>query len=291
QLELRGAIRSSAVAAAFRVVDRSAYTPARYRGCAFDDMPLRLHDDEAGCVLHLSAPSIYAAALEALDLQKSLRLSLLNLGSGAGYFSALASKLVGDTAIHHCIEKCPKLTQRCRNTFANDGGLRHVRVHTASAFDLDFESSFLFDRIYCGAGARAADAMLFSRLLKPGGIMVGPFKFEPAEIGSTLGARVRSQALIKITRTRPGEAPLLHVDEFMAVQFTPLSRLRPPGSPRLELRGPEWGRDSPELFPPPFHAAVRLLARASAARPPAPAAHRLPWHVRVWEMNILTFLA
>ena len=118
-LERRGAIRSASVGAAFRRVDRAEYAPPRCRRCAFDDAPswrpayslhtillcalfyecvrervrllfcrLRARDDEAGCVVHLSAPSIYAAALEALQLEP--RQSFLNVGSGSGSFGETA---------------------------------------------------------------------------------------------------------------------------------------------------------------------------------------------------------
>jgi hypothetical protein len=38
-----------------------------------------------------------------------------------------------------------------------------------------------FDRIYVGAGARQCDAMFLQQLLKPGGILVGPFAFDPVD--------------------------------------------------------------------------------------------------------------
>ena len=76
-------------------VDRAAFAPAGHDDRAFDDAPLRAAEAASGCVVHLSAPSIYAAALEALGLDEVSRwrrqLSFLNLGSGSGYLSALAA--------------------------------------------------------------------------------------------------------------------------------------------------------------------------------------------------------
>jgi protein-L-isoaspartate O-methyltransferase len=100
----RGAVgRDSGAAAAFARVDRAAFCPASYEGVAFDDAPLRAWDEAAGCVVHLSAPSIYAAALEALELEEREPrhggpLSFLNVGSGSGYFSALVATRIGPDA-------------------------------------------------------------------------------------------------------------------------------------------------------------------------------------------------
>ena len=45
---------------------------------------------------HLSAPCIYATALEALEL--SVGCSFLNVCAGTGYFSAVASQILGNKA-------------------------------------------------------------------------------------------------------------------------------------------------------------------------------------------------
>eukprot|EP00635_Sarcinochrysidales_sp_CCMP3193_P002993 CAMPEP_0118892632 /NCGR_PEP_ID=MMETSP1166-20130328/2153_1 /TAXON_ID=1104430 /ORGANISM="Chrysoreinhardia sp, Strain CCMP3193" /LENGTH=493 /DNA_ID=CAMNT_0006831375 /DNA_START=12 /DNA_END=1493 /DNA_ORIENTATION=+ len=173
-LERRGIIRSRWIKKAFREVDRGDFVPARCRECAYDDSPLRARDDGAGCIVHLSAPSIYAAALEALNLKAGE--SFLNVGSGSGYLSALAVRGLTAKAVHHCVERCPELAQRSRDSLASDAATRNVTVHTASLFDLDAAKSMKFDKIYCGAGARAEDALLLANFLKPGGAMVGPFE-------------------------------------------------------------------------------------------------------------------
>eukprot|EP00658_Telonema_sp_P-2_P055073 TRINITY_DN437_c0_g1_i11.p2 TRINITY_DN437_c0_g1~~TRINITY_DN437_c0_g1_i11.p2 ORF type:complete len:120 (+),score=33.92 TRINITY_DN437_c0_g1_i11:251-610(+) len=70
--------RSDQILEAFRKVDRGIFTPEaaspRNRYC--DNSPIREG------VLHLSATTIYAKVLEALELSKGL--SFLNIGSGSG---------------------------------------------------------------------------------------------------------------------------------------------------------------------------------------------------------------
>jgi len=70
--------RSSWVRKAFRVVDRGDFVPERCLDFTYDDSPLRSRD-ESGCVVHLSAHSIYATALESLRPGASF----LNTGSAS----------------------------------------------------------------------------------------------------------------------------------------------------------------------------------------------------------------
>lgn len=341
-LKKRGAIESAEVAEAFCRVDRSAFVPTSSEHCAWEDAPLRAWDDDAQCVVHLSAPSIYATALEALDLKNSESgaLSFLNIGSGAGYLSALAATILGPNSVHHCVEISRPLVARCRATFErasarehrDDFGavpeLRHVKVHVASCFDLKLAECMSFDRIYVGAGARASDARFLSKLLKPGGVIVGPFERDAERARSySFGA----QSLLRATRNDSDAS--FHVDELMAVQFAPLSRRGyaldgslvdadfrghiapsdeddsddddaqeqeeqgnddqtkppPPVLRTVAIRGPTWGVDHADLFAPCFVEAVDALKKTVTASRRADALARIPWHV--WEVNVLPLLA
>ena len=77
QLHRNGIMTKPSVIAAFRSVPRGFFVPESAQGSAYDDAPLR-----HGCV-HLSAPHIYGAIGDALDMHKGM--SFLNIGSGTGY--------------------------------------------------------------------------------------------------------------------------------------------------------------------------------------------------------------
>ena len=72
-----GSIRSKAIVKAFRDIDRGYFVAEQPPAHVYHDCPYR----EAGLV-HLSAPSIYGTAIEALELRPGL--SFLNAGSGTG---------------------------------------------------------------------------------------------------------------------------------------------------------------------------------------------------------------
>lgn len=220
-------------------------------------------------------------------------------GSGSGYLSALVATIVSPYAVHHCIERCPLLAARCRDNFARMPLMRHAVVFAASAFDLDPDASMRYDRIYCGAGALASDVRFLARFLKLGGSVVGPFEAVVHDNQPRRSRRARPQCLVRATLTAPCE---LFVEELMPVQFTPLSRegdepraMRHRSTrSKLTLKGPVWGLDSPELFPPHFRLTVKLLHRAGRAPLQGIAkracfAHAIPWHV--WECRVLACLA
>ena len=71
-----GTLRTKKAIDAFRGTDRATFLNEPSDPSVYVDMPLRQR------LLHLSAPSIYATALEALELDEGH--SFLNVGSGTG---------------------------------------------------------------------------------------------------------------------------------------------------------------------------------------------------------------
>ena len=62
---------------------------------AHSDQPLKEGN------VHISAPHIYAAAMEALDLVPDSSLSFLNIGSGTGYISCIVAEIMGPKSLHY----------------------------------------------------------------------------------------------------------------------------------------------------------------------------------------------
>ncbi len=63
---------------------------------AHSDQPLK--EDN----IHISAPHIYGAVMEALELPINSPLSFLNAGSGTGYLTCIAASILGPKSSHYC---------------------------------------------------------------------------------------------------------------------------------------------------------------------------------------------
>mmetsp|Transcript_46199 Transcript_46199/g.121113 ORF Transcript_46199/g.121113 Transcript_46199/m.121113 type:complete len:234 (+) Transcript_46199:331-1032(+) len=90
-LTRHGSIQSPEVIFAFSNVDRGHFID-QAEDSTGEDTRFRNHPYRNG-VQHLSAPGIYGTALEALELREGM--SFLNVCSGTGYFSAVASQILG----------------------------------------------------------------------------------------------------------------------------------------------------------------------------------------------------
>lgn len=146
--------------------------------------------------LHLSAPHMNAAAIEALNLVPHSSLSFLNLGSGTGYMSCIVATILGPNSLHIGVELHDDVILHCKESVARwkptthvtekDG--RHVfRFEEDDIADVQIikgnglnistsqgEGVVGFDRIYVGAAVSRADLVNITSLLSPGGILVGP---------------------------------------------------------------------------------------------------------------------
>ncbi|KAJ8613230.1 hypothetical protein CTAYLR_004521 [Chrysophaeum taylorii] len=252
-----GAARSEAVVAAFRAVDRREFIrPFACETAYYADLPI--HE----APLHQSAPSVYASALEALDLRPGL--SFLNVGSGSGYLSALASRLVGPS--HHVgIEVRPAMVEHARNK------LPTVSFVAGNCYDIDVDASPRFDRVYVGAGARPSARFLF-KLLKDEGILVGPFE------------QSDGQALVSVTRV--GDAFRIDSRESH-VNFAALSEMR--SLDAIRLPSPIWYQAPVDHFPPAFRRGVENLERLFRRADSGGILAAVPW-TDVWNRHVLAFL-
>ena len=233
-----GTLHTKQCIKAFRACDRGGFFLSD-TDAVYVDMPLRQG------LLHLSAPSIYATALEALHLEEGV--SFLNVGSGTGYLSSLVASIVGSDAVHHGVEIHQELIDHARSKL-DALGHTQVQLVCGNCFALDPATSLRFDRIYVGAGASQQSAAIIFRMLRIGGIVVGPFA------GSD-GA----QRLLRARRVSETE---FEVRELMSVQFTPLVPPSPAAAreaPLVSLPPPCWSPLTNHRFPRVHRKAVRTL--------------------------------
>ena len=87
----------SEIEKAFRNTDRGLFVNdcANKQQC-YNDRPFK------NSLVHLSAPHMYCTILDTLSLQHGQ--SFLNVGSGSGYLSCLASCCLGEGGLSHGIE-------------------------------------------------------------------------------------------------------------------------------------------------------------------------------------------
>uniref|UniRef100_A0A1I7SSK0 Protein-L-isoaspartate O-methyltransferase domain-containing protein 1 n=1 Tax=Bursaphelenchus xylophilus TaxID=6326 RepID=A0A1I7SSK0_BURXY len=184
-------VRFKSVELAMRLVDRGDYFPEEERENAYKDMAWKETDSFAGPV-HLSAPCIYANALEYLDLQPGL--SFLNVGSGSGYLSTVAGFLLTETGVNHGVELYENMVEYAQSHLQDAMQTPAVSAFSfcqpvffqGSAFYL--KNNIMYDRIYCGALVPHHRRSFFANMLKINGILICPYGNELIRVKRT-GAR------------------------------------------------------------------------------------------------------
>lgn len=197
KLKRFGVITSDHVEQGFRSVDRKFFVPRGNEPMAHSDQPLKEGN------VHISAPHIYGSAIQALDLVPNSSISFLNIGSGTGYISCIASSILGpnslnygvelhDDVIDHCKTSIAKWNTSCTVEEKNGSTIFHFMDNTADIQIIKGdglkisktkgESVVGFDRIYIGASVDKEDLANITKLLSPGGILVGPVDDELVKV-------------------------------------------------------------------------------------------------------------
>jgi len=194
-LSLRSAgITDTAVLSAIERVPRELFVPETFRDQAYENTALPI-----GYGQTLSQPLVVAHMVEALELDK--RMKLLEIGTGSGYHAAILAQLCRRV---YTIERHRPLLAEAERRFAE------LRLHniTTRAGDgmLGWPEQAPFDRISVTAAAGALPQALLDQLAV-GGVMVLP-----------VGGRDRVQVLQQIRRTEEG----YESRDMMDVRFVPL---------------------------------------------------------------------
>ena len=161
QLRSRG-VRDRRVLDAMARVPREVFVPADIRPEAYEDGALPID-----CNQTISQPYIVAAMSEALELTG--RESVLEIGTGSGYQTALLAQLAAEV---FSIERFPELAdQAARRLQGLVPENWHLKIGDGAH---GWPEEAPFDRIIVTAAARECPPDLWDQLAE-GGILVGPF--------------------------------------------------------------------------------------------------------------------
>ncbi|XP_005112060.1 uncharacterized protein LOC101852524 [Aplysia californica] len=167
-------IKTSEVERVFRIVDRAHYYLAEYKDSAYKDLAWKCG------TLHMSAPCIYSAVMEALELEKGM--SFLNLGSGTGYLNTMVGFMIGPYGINHGIELHEDNVTYARKKLDSfktasrkfdDLELCEPEFAVGNCLNLAPENR-LYDRVYCGASCPSEQKEAIQNMIKISGILVVP---------------------------------------------------------------------------------------------------------------------
>lgn len=156
-----------------------------------DDDPAYLYHDwlvalDAAQGINIGEPGLHARCLDALALRPGE--TVLHIGAGAGYYTAILAALVGPSGRVDAYEIDEALARRAA---ANLGHLATVRVHARSGVGEGLPEA---DAIYVNASAvRPSPAWLAA--LRPGGRLMFPLH-APGGFG----------AMLRVTRPHGGDA-------------------------------------------------------------------------------------
>jgi protein-L-isoaspartate(D-aspartate) O-methyltransferase len=220
QIAARG-IADPAVLAAMREVPRDAFVPDAYRIDAYEDSPLPI-----GAGQTISQPYIVALMLEAARLRPTDR--VLEVGSGSGYATAVASRIVARV---YAIERVASLCERARGQLEALGYGDKIELRCGDG-SIGWPEVAPFDAIIVSAGAPALPDAL-RRQLVDGGRMVLPIGDDP-----------HGQDLVRVTRRTESR---FEQETLCAVRFVPLIGAEAwPDAGDRESALPQPGTEAPE---------------------------------------------
>jgi protein-L-isoaspartate(D-aspartate) O-methyltransferase len=163
QIVARG-VRDPGVLEAMRDVPRHRFVPEPLRGGAYADRPLPIGEGQT-----ISQP--YMVAIMTASLAPGPDDSVLEIGTGSGYQTAILSRLAARVV---SIERHAPLAAHARETLASLG-VTNVQIHVADG-TAGFPERAPFDRILVTAGAPAIPTSLMAQLADGGRLVipVGP---------------------------------------------------------------------------------------------------------------------
>lgn len=162
----KGVLQTPSIIDAFRSVDRADFVLPQYREEAYEDYPLPIGYEQT-----ISQPSTVAFMLELLQPQQGER--VLDIGTGAGWTTALLEKIIGKNGFVTGKEIVPELVSFGQQNLEQSGA-KYAKISTAEKGALGVPEK-KFDRILVSAAASEVPEELFAQL-KTDGVLVCPVR-------------------------------------------------------------------------------------------------------------------
>ncbi len=167
-----GVLRTPAIIQAFIDIDRAKFTPAEHRAHAYEDVSIPLAPGSS-----MSQPSVVAFMLELLQPRPNN--TVLEVGSGSGYQTALLGKLVHPHGKVFAVEVQPNMAELTRSNM-EPCKLPHVScIEGSGAHGIPEHAPF--DRVVVGAAASKFPEDLRAQLAV-GGRLVVPIGNETQDV-------------------------------------------------------------------------------------------------------------
>lgn len=186
-LKSRGYIESQDIEKAFLNVPREKFVPSTLESSAYDDHPLSIGQGQT-----ISAPSMVAIMLEALDLSEGQK--ILEIGTGSGYNAALLSEVAGEDGEIYTIERLEAIAETGRKNLEKVG-YDQIKVAVGDGTK-GYQPESPWDRILVTACAPEIPEPLVDQL-KIGGKLATP-----------VGKHYMSQNLLVVEKTGEDETEI-----------------------------------------------------------------------------------
>lgn len=163
----RGALKTPAIIKAFQKIDRADFVPEELKSQAYVNAPLAVGQGQT-----ISQPLTVAFMLELL--QPKAGQTILDVGAGSGWQTALLAEIVGESGHVVALEVVPELCEQGTRDIEKYHFIERKRVelHCQNATD-GFLDKAPFDRIIAAASAFEIPAA-WKEQLKTGGRIVAP---------------------------------------------------------------------------------------------------------------------
>lgn len=141
-------------------VERHKFVPENYRDFAYEDQPLNIGYNQT-----ISAPSIIAIMIEALDIKEHDK--ILEIGTGSGYQTAILGELANKGKVIS-IEKIEELAQIAKERLKN---YKNVEIIVGDGTQ-GYENEKYYDKIIVSACAFKIPEKLIEQLSNKGKMVI-----------------------------------------------------------------------------------------------------------------------